>query len=144
MDIMTALATATKSLELVKALREVDRQIGEAELKSKAAELLSNLADVKIALVEARDELEGKEKEIAKLKLAFHLREDCVRHENFLYEKKPDGTPRGQPYCPRCEQVDGVMIKLTYDEGMRGNAICPQCKSKYRHVQVFHWNQSAA
>ena len=141
---MTALTTATKSLELVKALRDVDRQIGEAELKAKAAELLSNLADVKVALVQARDDIESREKEMAKLKAAFQLREDCVRHENFLYDKKLDGSPRGQPYCPRCEQVDGLMIKLTYDEGMRGNAICPQCKTKYRHVQVFHWNQSAA
>jgi hypothetical protein len=61
---------------------------------------------------------------------------DCIREGNFLCEKKADGSPWGQPFCPRCEQIDGVMIKLAYDEGQRGNAICPQCKAKYRHVVV--------
>jgi hypothetical protein len=112
--------------------------MGEAEWKAKAAELLSNLADVKVALVDAREEIAEREKEIARLKAAFQLREDCVRRDNFLYDKNPDGSPAGQPYCSRCEQIDGVMIKLTYDEGMRGNAICPQCKAKYRQVPVFH------
>src|SRR5256885_15872065 len=112
MDIMAAITTATKSLELVKAIKDIDRQIGEAELKGKAAELLSNLADVKIALVEARDEIGVKAKEVERLKSAFQLKEECVRHYNFLYDKNPDGTPSGQPYCSRCEQIDGVMIKL--------------------------------
>jgi hypothetical protein len=138
MDIIGALGLATKSLELAKAIKDIDKKLGEAELKAKAAELLSNLADVKVALVETRDELEQKDREIARLKAAFQLKAEGVRRTNFLYDKAPDGQPKGQPYCPRCEQIDGVMIKLTYDEGMRGNAICPHCKSKYRHVQVFN------
>jgi predicted nucleic acid-binding Zn-ribbon protein len=138
MDFMIAIATATKALEAVKALREIDKQISEAELKARAADLMSNLADVKMALVEARDEIGSKEKEISHLKAAFQLKEDCVRHENFLYAKDVQARPSGHPYCSRCEQIDGVMIKLTYEEGQRGNAVCPQCKTKYKHVQVFH------
>jgi hypothetical protein len=138
MDFMTIIATATKSLEMVKALKDIDKQIGEAELKARAADLLSNLADLKVALVEAKEEAALKDSEIAKLKKAFQLRNDGVRHNSFLYDKGSDGQPVGQPYCTRCEQIDGVMIKLTYDDGMRGNAICPQCKAKYRHVQVYH------
>jgi hypothetical protein len=144
MDFMTIIATATKSLEIVKAIKDIDKQIGEAELKAKAAELLSNLADLKIALVEAKEEAAAKDSEIAKLKNAFQLRNDCVRHYNFLYDKSADGKPQGQPYCTRCEQIDGVMIKVTYDEGMRGDAICPQCKTKYRHVQVYNTQEAAA
>ena len=137
LDIPLALGLTTKSLELVKALRDIDKQLGEAELKAKAAELLSNLADVKIALVEAGDELRERDAMITRLKAAFQLKEDCVRQNDFLYSKSPAGTPTGSPYCPRCEQIDGVMIKLARDAGERGNAICPQCKSKYRHV-AFH------
>jgi hypothetical protein len=138
MDFVTIIATATKSLELVKALKDIDKQIGEAELKARAAELLSNLADLKVALVEAKEEAAAKDGEINKLKAAFQPRSDCVRQYNFLYDKGVDGKPVGQPYCTRCEQIDGVMIKVTYDEGMRGNAICPQCKAKYRHVAVYN------
>jgi hypothetical protein len=47
MDIITAIAAATKSLELVKAIKDIDRQMSVAELKAKSAELLSDLADVK-------------------------------------------------------------------------------------------------
>jgi hypothetical protein len=36
MDFMIAIATATKALEAVKALREIDKQISEAELKARA------------------------------------------------------------------------------------------------------------
>ena len=45
MDLMTAIATASKSLELVKAIKDIDKQLGEAELKARAAELLSSLTD---------------------------------------------------------------------------------------------------
>jgi hypothetical protein len=144
MDFMTIIATATKSLEMVKALKDIDKQIGEAELKAKAAELLSNLADLKIALDEAKEEAAAKDGEIVRLKNAFQLRTEGVRHYNFLYDKSSDGKPQGQPYCTRCEQIDGVMIKVTYDDGMRGNAICPQCKTKYRHVQVYNTPEAAA
>jgi hypothetical protein len=68
LDIPLAIGLATKSLELVKALRDIDKELGEAELKAKAAELLSNLADVKIALVEAGDELRQRDAKIAQLK----------------------------------------------------------------------------
>jgi hypothetical protein len=144
MDFMTIIATATKSLEMVKALKDIDKQIGEAELKAKAADLLSNLADLKVALIEAKEEAAAKDNEINKLKQSFQLRSDCVRYYNFLYDKSTDGKPQGQPYCTRCEQIDGVMIKLTYDDGPRGNAICPQCKTKYRHVQVYNTPEAAA
>jgi hypothetical protein len=144
MDFMTIIATATKSLEMVKALKDIDKQIGEAELKARAAELLSNLADLKVALVEAKEEVAAKDDAINKLKAAFQLRNDCVRQYNFLYDKSVDGKPVGQPYCTRCEQIDGVMIKVTYDDGVRGNAICPQCKTKYLKVQVYNTPETAA
>jgi hypothetical protein len=79
---------------------------------------------LRVVLVEAKEEATLKDAEIAKLKKAFQLRNDGVRHNNFLYDKGSDGQPVGQPYCIRREQIDGVMIKLTYDDGiMRGNAI---------------------
>jgi hypothetical protein len=88
MDFLTIIATATRSLEMVKALKDIDKQIGEAELKARAAELLSNLADLKVALVEAKEEAAVKDGEIAKLKKAFQLRNDCVRHYKFLVRQK--------------------------------------------------------
>src|SRR5436309_11652263 len=110
MDIMTAIAVASKSIEALKGLKDIDKALGEAELKARAAELLSNLADLKISLVEANDGMTARDKEIAALKKSFQLRLACVRHNDFLYEKQAgDSKPVGQPFCPRCEQIDGTM-----------------------------------
>lgn len=137
MDIMTAISVATRSIEALNALKNIDKALGEAELKGRAANLLSDVADLKISLLEAREEIARRDAEISKLKASFQLRTESLRHNEMLYEKGPDGKPAGQPFCPRCEQIDGTMIKLTYDEGMRGSAICPQCKAKFRHVTTF-------
>jgi hypothetical protein len=143
MDIMAAISLATRSVELVKTLRDIDKQLGEAELNAKAAELLSNLADVKIALVEAGDALRQRDGEIDRLKAAFRWRGECVQHGDFLYEKKPDGTPIGTPFCPRCQRADGFMIKLVpTDHGVWGEADCPQCDKN--SMVLSHSEVSAA
>jgi uncharacterized Zn-finger protein len=78
-----------------------------------------------------------KDAEIARLKANFQLRSEGIRVKGLLYDMTGDGKPNGHPYCPRCEEIDGVRMKLAYDTGERGNAICPQCKTKYRHVTVY-------
>jgi hypothetical protein len=115
---MTAIATASKSLELVKALKDLDKQLGEAELKAKSAALLSSLADVKVALVEARDEVLAKDKEIGRLKAVLAKRAaDTVEHRGYRYMKGEDGGPRGDPYCPVCEARRDCLFR----QAKRGN-----------------------
>jgi hypothetical protein len=137
MDLIVALAAATKSLELAKAIMDADKHYSQAELKAKAADLLSNLADVKVALVNAHDQIAEKDKEIARLKSAFQLREETVRVENFLYDKDDQGRPVGLPYCYRCEQVDGIMIKASRVNRGYTTAMCPQCKTAFEQAQIF-------
>jgi hypothetical protein len=88
--------------------------------------------------IKARDEIVAKNNKIDRLKAAFELKgENTVRRRDYLYDTNSEGNPVGHPYCPRCEQVDGRMIKIVRDEGALGSEICPQCKSKYKHVEVF-------
>jgi hypothetical protein len=134
MDLMLALAAATKSFELGKAIMEADKHFSQAELKAKAAELMGNLADVKVALVEAREQIAEKDREIARLKSAFQLKEHTVRCGNHLYAGDAQGEPSGMPYCYRCEHM-GVMIKLTFGKGPAMQ--CPLCKSEFVGAQVF-------
>jgi hypothetical protein len=41
--------------------------------------------------------------------------------DHFPEEAIADGKPSGWLYCQRCEQIDGVMIKVGPDDGQRGN-----------------------
>lgn len=138
MDFMTVLATASKSLEIAKAIKEIDRQIGEADLKAKAAELLSNIADLKIALVEAKEELQAKQQEISDLENAILRKEEMVRVQGYLYEKGSDGKPTGHPFCPVCDQDDAILMNTTTliaKSGMPEQ--CPRCKAEFYQVSIF-------
>jgi hypothetical protein len=64
------------------------------------------MADLKMALVDARDRIEEKDKEIARLKKAFEFKGKTIEAHDMLYEER-DGHPIGLPFCPRC------VIKLT-------------------------------
>jgi hypothetical protein len=132
MNIFDAIKMARAAGETLKALQDIDHAIDKAELKSKLADAIGNLADVRIALADMRDDFDVKDAEIAKLKAAFALRSDLVESDGYKYRvsaEKPDGF--GWPMCPRCESVDGRLI-LTVGTSYRGAGCrCPQCKAEY-------------
>ena len=137
MNIPEALTVLSKTIELTKGLRDIDHKIEMAELKAKAADIYSAMADLKMALVDARDEIEEKDKEIARLKTAFEFQGKTIERHNMLYEER-DGHPMGMPFCPRCMGVDGRSIKLTALIETGKPSQCPQCKSKYdRQTEYF-------
>ena len=55
MDIASGLAAATAALTTVKHLAELDKALSQAELKLKMATLYSDLADVRMALTDAKE-----------------------------------------------------------------------------------------
>lgn len=67
MDIMSALATAGQAIKIAKDLRDIERDMDSASYKAKAAELYGNLADLKIALTDAKEELHEKDAAIKRL-----------------------------------------------------------------------------
>lgn len=67
MDIMLALTAATQAMGLVKGLQEIDRGYSQGEIKATMAELYGKLADVKIALADARELMREKDDEIRQL-----------------------------------------------------------------------------
>jgi hypothetical protein len=134
MDWAVALTSASQALGLVKTLVEVDRSVDHATFKMKIADLSSNVADLKLALIEAQSEATEKDETIARLKKAFEFREDqTVTVRGMRYEKAPDGSgPVGMPFCDRCERVDGRLIRIVGTRQKDGyKAICPQCKADY-------------
>jgi hypothetical protein len=57
MDLIQGLAAASAAIGIAKDLREIDRSVDEASYKLKIAELISALADTKIALADAKEKI---------------------------------------------------------------------------------------
>ena len=133
-DIMTALATASQGIKLANDLRGIDKALNEAEFKMKIADLTVALSDIKMALSEAKDNLVAKQSEIDKLKKTFHRFSDTVELAGYKYDKRADGSPKGMPYCPVCEQKSGLLIHLTSIQSVQH---CPSSKANYQRIRIF-------
>jgi len=77
MDIATALSLLSNATGVVKDLREIDKGFDLAALKAQMANLYGTLADVKIALSDARETIHDKDKTYRGLDLS---RNSPVRH----------------------------------------------------------------
>jgi rubrerythrin len=130
-DFVTAIATASQAVKLVNDLRSVEAAMQTAEYKLKIAELNSLVADLKNALVDAKAEAKEKEQEFKALEDNFLVFSDTVEVRGFRYDKKADGTPIGDPYCPVCTQVDGYMLHTTIANKPGRPSQCPKCKAEY-------------
>jgi hypothetical protein len=142
MDVMTTITAISRSLDVLRTLKEIDSEFDRATYKAKIAELTSTLAEAKTSLLDAREELRAKDIEIAELKRAFEFaRDNTVVKKGMRYEKAPDGSPQGMPFCDRCERVDGRLIRIvgtqTSKDGYK--AVCPQCKSDYGMVHGYSY-----
>ena len=135
MDFMGAIATATKTIEALKLLMSLEKTFDEASFKLRIADIRSNLADLKIALTEAKSEAAEKDAEILRLKKDFAFAdENTIMAQGFRYERSLSGKAQGMPFCPRCEKVDGRLMKLAR-KGRNGT--CPQCKVEFWHVSAY-------
>ena len=129
-DIMTALATAGHVSNLLKELLGIDKAVNAAEFKFKIAELTEAVADLKLSLVETKDDLATKDAEIERLKKLLQRTANLVAFRGYKYDTNEDGLPIGQAYCPVCEQKDGMLFHLSYFMGENAS-ICLACKSRF-------------
>lgn len=67
MDIAAALSVLGHATNIVKNLREIDKSFDVAAIKAQMADLYGTLADVKIALSDARETIHAKDKAIREL-----------------------------------------------------------------------------
>lgn len=142
MTIVEALASVTGALKIVNELRSIDTQFDKAELKAKLADVMSQLADAKMGLIEAKDAIEDGKAEVERLKSVFEFRAKLVECNGFKYEPFDDGEPKGEPFCPRCEQNFGRYYRLTESQylGAYSDFTCPECKANFR-ARRFVWQK---
>jgi hypothetical protein len=130
-DIVAGLAAAGQALKIVKELNEVDRQLDQATLKLRIAELSGSLATAQIALADAQQALRGKDDEIATLRRNFQDARELVEYDGFWFRSGADGKPRGRPYCPKCYRRGVLSLTVfTLKEGRPYD--CPECGGSYQ------------
>ena len=137
MDIITALSLGTKTLEALKAMRDIEKNFDAATWKAKVAELMSDVADMKMALVEANDKIAGLEKRVADQTEQLTFKAERTEYKDgFLYEVFEDATVAEFPFCQNCT-TSGKYVRIIRGPG--GNsAICPSCKTHFDIRSVMH------
>jgi hypothetical protein len=134
-----AITAITNAIRLASDLRSIEREFDVAEYKLKVAELTTLLADVKMALTDARTEHAAKDEEIERLKAVLAKRDtDTVEYRGYRYRKGEDGKPRGDPFCPVCEAKEGLLILTTWSWEKGRPKQCPNCGGKFWDVTGFN------
>lgn len=121
---MEALAAIDHSISLVRRLREISKNISEAEFKNLLADLSNELADAKLQIAALKEQLAAQAEEIRALrraapdaKLKPSVKWGCYQFEG------DDGL-----YCTACYDTKGVKSRTT-----RMNSrfrTCPVCKAR--------------
>ena len=137
MDIITAISAGTKALEALKIIRDVSKSFDEATWKAKLAELMSNIADMKMALVEANEKIKALENDKNELTSKVKFKAEKTIYENgFRYEVFDDGNVAEFPFCQNCE-TGGRYVRISRSP-TGGDCFCAACKAHYAIRSVMH------
>ena len=135
------LSTASQAIKLANDLRSIDKEVSQAELKLKVADLTGALADLKMTLTEAKGDAAEKDAEIGRLKkLQRRLEDETVELYGYRYRKRKDGKVggAGNPFCDVCLQKDGLLIETAFVHGKGIQELkCPNCKATYGGLHTY-------
>ncbi|SFK45111.1 hypothetical protein [Rhodanobacter glycinis] len=118
------ISTATTAIQLVTRLREINKNIANAEFNNALADLSIELANLKIqvaGLLEENDQLKRKLDQKDSSSVSF---------KGFAYFKS-DGEG---PFCPGCYDTAGKLIRLAKTSAtfnVFGSHSCPSCKEHF-------------
>lgn len=130
--ISSALGALKAATDLVKVIRESDLSLEKAETKLKLAELISALADAKIAVAEMQEEMLAKDKRIRELEDQREKVEKLIYVAPFYW--RISGTERDGPFCQKCHDTQEKIVYLQQNPRDKGLWSCRGCGSGYRDV----------
>lgn len=138
MDWNAALGSLSTALTVTKALKDIDAAYDKAVYKGQIAELLSSLADVKISVLDAQDELREKEAEISRLNESLAAKSALVEGVGgYHWKDRGDGLKIGYPICPACDDREGRQVVLK-QAGGHHSTVCPRFSKEFAPVEFFH------
>jgi hypothetical protein len=137
MDIAGGISSLKTGIEIAQTLKDINKSFDEASFKAKIADLIEKLSEARIALVEAKETIFEKDREIDALKSLEIERRNLVEGEGgYQYRTNDVGAPIGFPMCPKCDPVDSRLIQLV-ENGKGDVARCPACLNEYKPVTCY-------
>ena len=129
------------AIDIAKAIKDADVSLEKAELKIRMAELISALADTKIASAEIVEISRQKDAEIEKLRNLLKFKEKLIRGKEAYFEVDESGKPMGDLYSSHCWETNSKAIHLTFGVAAdirMGQWIkrCPSCRAEYMDDRV--------
>lgn len=118
------ISTASTALHLVTRLREINKNIANAEFSNALADLSVELANLKIQVADLLDENDQ-----LKRQLSQKSSTDVVFKDFAYYTKAGDG-----PFCAGCYDGQDKLIRLAKLSGaftVFGSHSCPSCKEHF-------------
>lgn len=104
---LTSIKTAT---DIAKGLREADLSLEKAEHKFKLAELMTALAEARIATASVQEEVLSRDRQIRELQEKLSMRTSMIYVAPSYWQEK-DGKHEG-PFCQQCYDSDSKAIRL--------------------------------
>jgi len=120
--ISTLLSSLNATTTIVKGLRELDRALTTAELRSKLADAIVSLADARVAVVSLQDQIRD-------LQEKLDTRAKMIYSQPAYWQEK-DGQRDG-PFCPQCYDSTQKVIRLQPAEA--GVWTCQTCDKVFVH-----------
>lgn len=130
-EITTAVSSVKTAYEIAKGMSALKELMGNTEAKMKIVELMDTLVKAKSDLVEIKEKLVEKDNTIIELKKQLSLKDSIIFEEPF-YWKKLEGDAKDGPYCAKCYDVSGKLIRLIKKSGYStGSHQCFECQNWY-------------
>lgn len=124
-DVISSIGNA---INVVKRLKEVDKNIESAEYSNLLADLSLELADTKMALVDLKEENTLLKSQL--LKVNDIDKSQIPIYENPYYFLRINDKKDG-PYCQKCYDSIKKLMRLQ-ETGRKGFWSCHECKCKYK------------
>jgi len=126
-SIATALTGLKNAMDVVTRISRSDLSLERSELKARLVDVVEELSEARLVLMETQQHIRDRDAEIERLRAAFKLKDEVVRHMDAYFSKSADGKPTGDPYCMYCFERDGLLYHLTEDMRFH-HRTCPNCK----------------
>ncbi len=124
-----AMSAVDKSITTLKTLRDIDMKMQAAEYKDTLADLLSDMAELKLRLIDLKEEnlklqkiIDGQDQK-SELRKKFVLDKTVYGLKEEVYGFKPGR------YCPHCFEPNGDMRILVTNS--YGGQYCNSCEGNF-------------
>ncbi|AMF92405.1 hypothetical protein AL536_02690 [Vibrio fluvialis] len=124
------LGSIGQAINLAKRLREISKNIEDAEFKNLLADLNLELADTKLALADVMEQNSTLKLEVNELKNSQGNNLSQLEFRDFAYY----GANNDGPFCSACYETKNKQVTLSKVSGTFstfGHHKCPSCKQYY-------------